>query len=81
MFLPAYSCTLNPIEHLWNVVKNRWRRTQERFVNPFHSKEERQQLSLARLRSIVNEMEPEMVKRIAGSNREVLVRALRGEMV
>ena len=25
-FLPAYSCTLNPIERLWLVVKDKWRR-------------------------------------------------------
>jgi transposase len=24
-FLPAYSCTLNPIEKLWFVVKDKWR--------------------------------------------------------
>lgn len=23
-FLPAYSCTLNPIERLWNVAKQKW---------------------------------------------------------
>ena len=25
-FLPAYSCCLNPIERLWNVVKTKWRK-------------------------------------------------------
>lgn len=25
-FLPKYSCTLNPIERLWLVVKDKWRR-------------------------------------------------------
>ena len=25
-FLPAYSCTMNPIEKLWLVVKEKWRR-------------------------------------------------------
>lgn len=25
-FLPPYSCTLNPIEHLWLVIKQAWRR-------------------------------------------------------
>ena len=24
-FLPPYSCTLNPIERLWNVAKHKWR--------------------------------------------------------
>ena len=28
-FLPPYSCALNPIERLWSVVKNKWRRTQQ----------------------------------------------------
>jgi len=26
LFLPPYSCTLNPIERLWSVVKGEWRR-------------------------------------------------------
>jgi transposase len=25
-FLPKYSCTMNPIERLWNVAKHKWRR-------------------------------------------------------
>jgi len=25
-FLPPYSCTLNPIERLWNVTKQKWKR-------------------------------------------------------
>jgi transposase len=25
-FLPAYTCTLNPIEKLWLVIKDKWRR-------------------------------------------------------
>jgi len=25
-FLPPYSCALNPIEKLWCVIKNQWRR-------------------------------------------------------
>jgi transposase len=25
-YLPKYSCTLNPIEHLWGIVKEKWRR-------------------------------------------------------
>ena len=27
MFLPPYSCTLNPIERLWSLVKTEWRNT------------------------------------------------------
>ena len=25
-YLPKYSCVLNPIEHLWGIVKEKWRR-------------------------------------------------------
>lgn len=25
IFLPPYSCTLNPIERLWALIKNKWR--------------------------------------------------------
>lgn len=26
LYLPVYSCRLNPIEHLWNIIKQKWRR-------------------------------------------------------
>jgi transposase len=26
-FLPTYSCELNPIEKVWNLLKMKWRRT------------------------------------------------------
>ena len=26
-FLPTYSCDLNPIEKVWHLLKQRWRRT------------------------------------------------------
>ncbi len=26
-FMPPHSCALNPIEHLWSVVKQQWRKT------------------------------------------------------
>ena len=27
LFLPPYSCALNPIERLWSLIKGQWRRT------------------------------------------------------
>jgi transposase len=30
MFLPPYSSALNPIERLWAVLKDKWKRTQHR---------------------------------------------------
>lgn len=35
LFLPPYSCELNPIEHLWNVIKNKWRRQLHHFAETF----------------------------------------------
>lgn len=33
LFLPPYSCELNPIERLWNLIKNQWRRQQHHFAS------------------------------------------------
>ena len=33
MFLPTYSSVLNPIERVWNVIKQEWRQTQHLHAN------------------------------------------------
>lgn len=42
LFLPTYSCELNPIERLWAVIKNQWRRQQHHFASgPLQNKTQR----------------------------------------
>lgn len=54
MFLPTYSSALNPIERVWNLVKQEWRRTQHMFaLYDYESDEARERGSLARLNKII----------------------------
>ena len=41
MFLPPQSCELNPIEKVWNVVKNEWRRTSFMILENNHKTDEK----------------------------------------
>ena len=39
MFLPTYSSVLNPIEKVWNVIKNQWRRESYLVLKDFSNTE------------------------------------------
>ena len=54
MFLPTYSSVLNPIERVWNLIKQEWRKTQHlHALMDFDEESQRTQYSLARLREII----------------------------
>ena len=55
MFLPTYSSVLNPIERVWNVIKQEWRQTQHLHskYNEYVDDEDRARYSVNRLRAIV----------------------------
>lgn len=95
-FLPPYSCSLNPIEKLWSVIKNLWRRAgqegsgiQERLDR--RSVDRRTLESLVRLRKILGkqtlrvsrleEVPAGTVKSLARAHIPFLLRALRGNLV
>ena len=44
-YLPPQSCTLNPIEHVWNLVKAQWRRTSYQVLE--HTKKTEHQITNA----------------------------------
>lgn len=53
-FLTTYSSALNPIEKVWNVVKNEWRKTQHMFaLYDYESDQDRERSSLARIKHIL----------------------------
>ena len=49
-YLPKYSCTLNPIEHLWGIVKEKWRRAMLEHIDDLDHLE-----SLELLKSLLEE--------------------------
>lgn len=92
MFLPPYSCTLNPIEHVWSVIKQEWRKTQHfNAFKDFETERERTEDSVARLMTIIGKkvnvfnmiesLSQRSMKNIARSHMKYMARALRGHLV
>ena len=55
MFLPPYSCELNPIEQLWSVLKRKWAQNHFHFtevVNTQVTKVDVHKVAVERLRKI-----------------------------
>ena len=60
MFLPPYSCNLNPIERLWNIMKQRWRKvviSNPDGLEPNDTEE--------RIKELIKSLDNEMVKRVS----------------
>ena len=54
MFLPTYSSVLNPIEKVWNVIKQEWRQTQHlHALKEFLDIDDCSKYSLDRLKGII----------------------------
>ena len=74
-FLPAYSCTLNPIEHLWLVVKGKWRKA---MLENRDNLEDDQVMDI--LKTLLEEQK-EHSKSLACSHLSTLIKSLKGEFV
>jgi transposase len=55
--LPTYSCALNPIERIWRVVKQTWRKTVHLYCMQQDSVEDRLQAARQRILQIVESIE------------------------
>ena len=55
--LPPYSCTLNPIERIWSIVKQLWRKTVHLYCMQQDSVEERLQAARQRILQIIESIE------------------------
>ena len=74
-YIPKYSCTLNPIERLWLVVKEKWRRAMlEHLDNLDHEG------ALKLMRSLLDEQK-ELCKSLSSSHLKTIIMALKGEFV
>ena len=91
MFLPTYSSVLNPIEKVWNVVKQEWRQTQHlHALREFLDMEDCSRYSLDRLRAIVGKdkmlkkvelLSENVLRAIARSHMASMARSIRGVIV
>lgn len=76
LFLPPYSCAMNPIERLWHIVKLRWRRVVLQHPDGFTEDEMEEEI-----RKVINDISQRQVRAISRSHVQFMVRSLRGHMV
>jgi len=81
MFLPPQSCELNPIEKVWNVVKNDWRRTSFMILENNHITDEKIADAVRMIQGIAEGMDVEKMKKVARSNYKSILLTLRGHLV
>jgi hypothetical protein len=74
-FLPAYSCTLNPIEKLWLVVKDKWRRAMIQ-----HSEGLKDEQCIELLKNLLD-AERENSKNLASCHVRFMIKSLNDEFV
>ncbi len=81
MFLPVHSCELNPIEKVWNVIKNQWRRNSYHVLKDFTKPDEIMRAALVMIQGLADNADQEMMKRVAKSNYRSMALTLNGFMV
>jgi transposase len=81
LYLPMYSSPMNPIEHLWSIIKGRWRKLSHLVVPDSPEKLEKMEQPLSLIKSIVDGLKREKVISIANSNCKMMARSLRGHLV
>ena len=80
-FLPPQSYELNPIEKVWNVVKNQWRRTSFLILENNHKTDEKIADAVRMIQGIAEGMDVEKMKKVARSNYKSMSLTLRGLLV
>jgi transposase len=75
-FLPTYSCDLNPIEKVWHLLKQRWRRTAHLRLDYGKKEEAIMRDAEDSIRHLCSDFDKELMLKIAKSNFEAMVRSL-----
>ncbi len=75
-FLPTYSCDLNPIEKVWHLLKQRWRRTAHLRLDYGKKEEAIMRDAEDSIRYLYNNFDMKLMLKISKSNFEAMVRSL-----
>ena len=81
MYLPVYSSPMNPIEHLWSIIKDLWRKLSHMVVPDSPEKLEKMEQALSIIKGIIGGLKREKVISIANSNFKMMASSLRGHFV
>ena len=80
-FLPPQSCELNPIERVWNIVKGEWCRNSYRILGIAKKKEEELTATINAINAIAEDLNQDLMRRIARCNYEAMTKTLQGYIV
>ena len=80
-YLPPQSCTLNPIEHVWNLVKAQWRRTSYLVLEQAKKTDQQIAAAIAMINEIADSLDHQMLLRMARSNFTTMAQSMRGYLV
>ncbi len=75
-FLPPQSCELNPIEKVWNIIKCQWRKNSYRILDIGRKKEDQLIATVDAINEIANNLDQDLMKRIAKCNYEAMTKTL-----
>ena len=80
-FLPPQSCELNPIEKVWNIVKAQWRRNSYRILDVSKKKEDQLAATMHAINGICNNLNQDLMRKLARCNYEAMTKTLQGYLV
>ena len=80
-FLPTYSCELNPIEKVWNLLKMKWRRTAHEILLVGKKKEDLMAAAVRRIELLCDTFDQDLMIKMARGNYDSMRKALLGYLV
>ena len=80
-FLPTYSCELNPIETVWNLLKMKWRRTAHEILLVGKKKEDLMAAAVRRIQVLCDTFDQDLMIKMARGNYDSMRKALLGYLV
>ena len=75
-FLPTYSCDLNPIEKVWHLLKQQWRRTAHLRLDYGKKEDAIMRDAEDSIRHLCTEFDKDLMLKIAKSNYEAMEKSL-----
>ena len=72
---------MNPIEQVWNIVKSQWKRTSYMVLDVSKKKEEQIVAAVNQIQGIADNINQEMMLKMAKGNYDAMAKALQGYLV
>jgi transposase len=80
-FLPTYSCELNPIEKVWNLLKMRWRKNAHNILVVGKKKEDLMRAAIDQIKWYCDSFDPVLMRKMARGNFNAMAKSLQGYLV